>query len=240
MYTHYIDYLREEIVQRKLRNPRYSERAFAKATRLSPGFLKLVLQKKKDLSAQRAEEIAELLSWNAGKKRAFLDMLQARPERKAVPPEKALSAIFSARNGTYQGAGYLTRLNDGQKIRYEVHTKLSREGGASAKPTLITTEYVYDTGFRYSLHLQLVDSGDGTFLVNAQGMTAGNGYCVGPFCQIDVRFVDPQLGPFQSSVSFHFTGDRIVSTGRNPGTNTIFQHTARLIRDQARNYPARP
>jgi uncharacterized protein (TIGR02147 family) len=72
MTYNYIDLLIGEYVQRKAKNKAYSERAFARSLGLSPGFLKLLFQRKKNLSEARADEIARKIGWTELKREKFL------------------------------------------------------------------------------------------------------------------------------------------------------------------------
>ena len=76
MSREYVDLLFTEYLDRKLINGRYSERAFAQALGLSPGFLKLLFQGKKHLSFERSKEIAGKLRWTEQKKQVFLKRVQ--------------------------------------------------------------------------------------------------------------------------------------------------------------------
>jgi uncharacterized protein (TIGR02147 family) len=78
MKTDYIDFLSEEIARRKGRNERYSERAFAKAIGISPGFLKHLLQRKKNLGHGKALDVARRLSWTDFKTDRFMALLEQR------------------------------------------------------------------------------------------------------------------------------------------------------------------
>jgi len=75
--TNSTDFLMAEYVRRKDDNGRYSERSFAQALGLSPGFLKLLFQGKKHLSLARAQEITLRLQWTEAKRVKFLDSIQA-------------------------------------------------------------------------------------------------------------------------------------------------------------------
>ncbi len=81
MMNEYIDLLTEELVQRKQNNHRYSERAFAKYLGLSPGFLKLLFQRKKQLSLIRAQEIANRLNWSRAKTKSFLESVSSQSRK---------------------------------------------------------------------------------------------------------------------------------------------------------------
>src|SRR5580704_5383113 len=96
-YLHYIDYLKEEKARRTERNPSYSLRAFARSIELSPGFLNLLLQKKRSLSFERAQEIAKKINWSIEKNHAFLELVktQALRQEKLEPPSKIFSVLFS-------------------------------------------------------------------------------------------------------------------------------------------------
>ena len=72
MNSGYVDLLINEFVQRRTSNARYSERAFAQSLGLSPGFLKLLFQGKKQLGLPRAKEIANRLNWTEPQKIRFL------------------------------------------------------------------------------------------------------------------------------------------------------------------------
>jgi hypothetical protein len=79
-----------EYVERKAKNPRYSERAFAKSIGLSPGFLKLFFQGKRCISAKRAKEIADRLGWDeieAG------ELINDVNRKKLIQEEKAIVAV---------------------------------------------------------------------------------------------------------------------------------------------------
>lgn len=81
--TNSTDFLVAEYVRRKSSNSKYSERAFAKAVGLSPGFLKLLFQGKKQLSFSRANEVAHNLKWTESQKAKFLGSLQKESVKKA-------------------------------------------------------------------------------------------------------------------------------------------------------------
>lgn len=78
-----VDFLMAEYVRRKSDNNRYSERAFAQALGLSPGFLKLLFQGKKQLSLARAQEITHRLQWTEAQKVKFLNAIQTASAKKA-------------------------------------------------------------------------------------------------------------------------------------------------------------
>lgn len=72
MNPNYVDLILEEFSRRRNANFRYSERAFARDIGVSPGFLKLVIQRKKNLSLERAKSVAIRLGWTESKKAQFL------------------------------------------------------------------------------------------------------------------------------------------------------------------------
>ncbi len=75
--NHHVDLLILEHIRRKNINARYSERAFAKSLGLSPGFLKLLFQGKKNISQSRAKIVADRLNWTQSQKSTFLKSVPA-------------------------------------------------------------------------------------------------------------------------------------------------------------------
>jgi len=78
-----VDFLMAEYVLRKNDNDRYSERAFARDLGLSPGFLKLLFQGKKQLSLARAQEVTQRLQWTEAQRVKFLKSMQSESAKKA-------------------------------------------------------------------------------------------------------------------------------------------------------------
>lgn len=72
------DFLLEELLARKARNTSYSERAFARALGVSAAFLKLYLQRKRNLSAKRARIIASRLGWSERQTEQLIANLEGR------------------------------------------------------------------------------------------------------------------------------------------------------------------
>lgn len=64
-------------------NPAYSERAFARNLGLSPSFLKMLFQGKKNLSEERARSIALKLNWSELKRKQFLQIFQSNAAEKS-------------------------------------------------------------------------------------------------------------------------------------------------------------
>jgi uncharacterized protein (TIGR02147 family) len=107
----YTDLLKQEFAVRRLKNPSFSERAFARYLGLSPGFLKLIFQGKKRLSPSRANEVASRLEWSELKKNgtrtpvshvrfeeisdwyhfAILELLKT--QRRAIPASKIAARL---------------------------------------------------------------------------------------------------------------------------------------------------
>jgi uncharacterized protein (TIGR02147 family) len=77
------DFLMAEYVRRKNSNNRYSERSFAQALGLSPGFLKLLFQGKKQISLERARQVSYRLQWTEEQRAKFLNSLQADSAKKS-------------------------------------------------------------------------------------------------------------------------------------------------------------
>lgn len=78
MQPDYVQMLKTEYLQRRTANVRYSERAFAQAVGLSPGFLKLLFQKKRNLGVTRAHEIVSRLNWSQPKRFDFMLSVRGR------------------------------------------------------------------------------------------------------------------------------------------------------------------
>lgn len=70
-----IEQLREELVRRQQRNPRYSLRAFARATGVSPATMSQVLSGKRSLTLRTARNIIQRLPWDESSRRRFLNSL---------------------------------------------------------------------------------------------------------------------------------------------------------------------
>ena len=75
---HYTDFLKEELVIRQSSNALYSERAFAASIGLSPSFFKLLLQKKRNLSVQRAADVAHSIGWDETKIETFVGVVKSQ------------------------------------------------------------------------------------------------------------------------------------------------------------------
>jgi uncharacterized protein (TIGR02147 family) len=88
----FTDLLKQAYIDRKRRNPSYSERAFARDIELSPGFLKLLFQGKKSISIRRAEAISRKLNWTEFKVRAALQRLHRQKGEAYIRPVNAENA----------------------------------------------------------------------------------------------------------------------------------------------------
>ncbi|MCB0404641.1 MAG: TIGR02147 family protein [Bdellovibrionales bacterium] len=88
--AHPVEWLREEYLRRRERNPSYSLRAFARALGLSPGPLSEILSKKRELSLKLALRIAEHIAMNPEQLEAFVQPLRER----LVAPVSAREAQF--------------------------------------------------------------------------------------------------------------------------------------------------
>ncbi|MCB0417012.1 MAG: TIGR02147 family protein [Bdellovibrionales bacterium] len=78
--AHPVEWLREEYIRRRERNPSYSLRAFARSLGLSPGPLSEILAKKRELSLKLALRIAQRIAMNPEQLEAFVE-----PLRKSTP-----------------------------------------------------------------------------------------------------------------------------------------------------------
>lgn len=72
MAEDYRVFLKQELENRKKRNPRYSLRAFARFVNIDVSILSKVLAKKTHLSAKQAVHVAEVLNLEPARKRNFL------------------------------------------------------------------------------------------------------------------------------------------------------------------------
>lgn len=66
------DFLANALAERIRNNASYSVRAFARDLSVSPAFISMVLNKKKNLSINRAQQISEILMMDPQEKRSFL------------------------------------------------------------------------------------------------------------------------------------------------------------------------
>jgi uncharacterized protein (TIGR02147 family) len=97
--------LKQEMLDRKRINSRYSARAMARDLELSAAFFSQLMNGKRALSDETAESIARRLNWNSSKRRAFVLLVQiARaksPELKSALTKefKKLKVPVRAREG---------------------------------------------------------------------------------------------------------------------------------------------
>lgn len=77
----YRSILREEFAARRIRNQRYSARAFSRDLGVSPGFLSQVLHGRKALNEERALKIADRLMWGKDKRKAFTILVRSEAAR---------------------------------------------------------------------------------------------------------------------------------------------------------------
>jgi hypothetical protein len=89
------DFLLREFVDRKTKNTRYSERAFARAAGVSPGFLKLVFQGKRSLSLEKARAVADRLGWTGPEAEQFLAIVQNEKKSRRLDPSKVTVEQFT-------------------------------------------------------------------------------------------------------------------------------------------------
>lgn len=73
----YIDMLKEEYLERKIRRPHYSERAFARDLKLSSSFISLLFNRKRSLSPKTSIEIIKNIGWNDEKIEQFINALKS-------------------------------------------------------------------------------------------------------------------------------------------------------------------
>jgi hypothetical protein len=77
----YIKILQTEFINRKLVNPHYSLRTFAKDLRLKPNHLSYVLRRKKGLSKHNARTVAASLGYKEKEREIFRNLVRAQSAR---------------------------------------------------------------------------------------------------------------------------------------------------------------
>ena len=72
----YRDQLSAELARRRMANPQYSLRAFARGLELSPAFVSKLLRGEKDISMEKALSVAEKLGYNETQTAQFCQLVQ--------------------------------------------------------------------------------------------------------------------------------------------------------------------
>lgn len=96
---HYCDYLREELLERKARNPSYSARAFARDLDVSAPYLSQIMNGRRLLSERTALRIARKLRWDSQKARIFVTLLKLESEQDPSARTELLN-VLGVRLGT--------------------------------------------------------------------------------------------------------------------------------------------
>lgn len=91
----YKEFLSSELVRRIRHNPRYSQRAFARQLKLSPGELSELLRGKRKLSLKSAIRISKQLGLSAGETKHLLTLVQ-RESTEQVLSGEAIPAFNNA------------------------------------------------------------------------------------------------------------------------------------------------
>lgn len=89
----YQSVLKEFFLQKKEKNNSFSIRSFAKLVDLSPSFMSLLFNGKRELNLQTAEQIANKLSLKNVEKKYFLNLVDYQTARTETSKEKALSQL---------------------------------------------------------------------------------------------------------------------------------------------------
>lgn len=92
----YRDFLLKEYFLRRNKNSSYSLRAFANHIQLSPGFLSLLLNGKKNISLNTAGKIASNLKWTVEQKKYFLNLIEIENPRSDHSYKLALEQVKAA------------------------------------------------------------------------------------------------------------------------------------------------
>lgn len=93
MKKDFIEFLKEEYVQRKAKNSRYSMRAYARDLKISPSRLHQLLGYKIGLSLSAAEEILKVLNLEKKDAELFLSLVEAKHARSRMQREMAKSTL---------------------------------------------------------------------------------------------------------------------------------------------------
>lgn len=91
----YTEMLKQEFLDRKARRPSYSERAFARDLRVSPGYISLLFRGHRALRPSKGLEIAQRLGWSEEKIETFVALIQKQALR-AVSNTKPQASSASA------------------------------------------------------------------------------------------------------------------------------------------------
>ncbi|MGK0367518.1 MAG: hypothetical protein ACI9QD_000654 [Thermoproteota archaeon] len=94
--TTYSQFLNKELVKRVTKNPRYSQRAFAKYLGLSPGEMSELLKEKRPLSLKSALKIAQSLGLNQDDTQDLIQMASAGLKSRKESNKKELTQLTKA------------------------------------------------------------------------------------------------------------------------------------------------
>lgn len=100
----YKQILKQELVDRCQRNPRYSLRAFARDLKLEPARLSDVLNGKKGLSKDSASQVAKQLGYSSDESEIFCDLVESLHARSQSSKQAALERVqeyFENRAGQF-------------------------------------------------------------------------------------------------------------------------------------------
>ncbi|MBS1986216.1 MAG: DUF4423 domain-containing protein [Bdellovibrionales bacterium] len=81
--TDYRDLLKVELTKRRLKNPRYSLRAFARDLKLGPEWLSRIFSGQEGLSRARALDISQRLGFDESTTQTFCDLVESKHGRSA-------------------------------------------------------------------------------------------------------------------------------------------------------------
>jgi uncharacterized protein (TIGR02147 family) len=91
----YTEMLKQEYIDRKVRRPSYSERAFARDLKVSPGYVSLLFRGQRGLSPAKGFEIAQRLGWPEEKANHFVASIQ----KKNLMATSVSSSKLKSKNG---------------------------------------------------------------------------------------------------------------------------------------------
>lgn len=90
----YINLFREDFLNRKKSNPRYSIRSYAKHLGLTPAYISMIFRGQRHLSQQTAITISKKLKWPSDKQKYFINLLEFENSKSTESKEVARQNII--------------------------------------------------------------------------------------------------------------------------------------------------
>lgn len=104
--------LKQEFLDRKARRPAYSERAFARDLKISPGYINLLFSGRRSLSPAKGLSLAQRLGWSEEKTQAFVFSIQQNGLKHGSPasPRHASPKFSNLEHDTFRFIADLNHL----------------------------------------------------------------------------------------------------------------------------------